>query len=53
MNKAQHVRVLSVKVPPNVYQQLSTWPKLNISSLSAELIRSACEREEREQEARR
>jgi hypothetical protein len=50
MNQAQGVKLMTIKVPIDVHQKLLEWAGHNISSMNAELIRSARERAEREQE---
>ncbi|WP_156437915.1 hypothetical protein [Bradyrhizobium valentinum] len=52
MNKARDVKILTAKVPADVHQKLGEWAQRNITSLNAELIRSARERAERGQDAR-
>ena len=48
MNKAQGVKLMTIKVPVDVYQQLLAWAALNISSMNAELVRSIRDRMSRE-----
>jgi hypothetical protein len=50
VNQAQDVRLMTIKVPVDVRQKLAEWAAHNVSSMNAELIRSARERAEREQE---
>jgi len=50
VNQAQGVKLMTIKVPVDVHQQLLEWAAHNISSMNAELIRSVRERAEREQE---
>jgi hypothetical protein len=49
VNKAQNVKLLSIKLPVDVHEQLSRWAAHNVSSMNAELVRCARERAEREQ----
>jgi hypothetical protein len=48
--QAQGVKVLTIKVPLDVHKQLLDWAASNVSSMNAELIRSARERAQRERE---
>jgi hypothetical protein len=48
-NQAQDVALMTVKVPCDVRKKLEEWAAFNVSSMTAELIRSARERAEREQ----
>ena len=48
VNQAQDVTLMSIKVPADV-KKLEEWAAFNVSSMTAELFRSARERAEREQ----
>ena len=50
MNQAQDVMMMTVKVPSDVRKKLEEWAAFNVSSMTAELIRSVRDRAEREQE---
>jgi hypothetical protein len=52
MNKAQGVRLLSIKLPADVRDKLAAWAADNISSLNAEIVRSVRDRAEREERER-
>jgi hypothetical protein len=48
LNKARNVSVINVKVPPDVRKKLEEWAADNLTSMTAEFIRSARERATRE-----
>jgi hypothetical protein len=49
VNQAQDVTLMSVKVPSDVRRALEKWAAFNVSSMTAEFIRSVRERMGREQ----
>jgi hypothetical protein len=48
VNKAQDVHMMTIKVPRDLHRELAELAAQNISSLNAEIVRSARERVERE-----
>jgi hypothetical protein len=50
VNQAQDVTMMSVKTPLDVRKQLEQWAAFNVSSMTAEMIRSVRFRVEREQQ---
>jgi predicted transcriptional regulator len=48
MNKAQDFLVMTVKAPPDVRTKLQQWASSNLTSMTAEFVRSVRERAERE-----
>jgi hypothetical protein len=49
MNRAQATR-MGVNLPEDVRQQLEAWATYNVTSMTAEIVRSVRDRAEREQE---
>jgi hypothetical protein len=52
VNKAQNVRMMTIKMPADAYAKLAEWAADNVSSMNAELVRAVRDRVEREQAER-
>jgi predicted transcriptional regulator len=49
VNQAQQHVTMTVKAPDDVRQKLAEWAQKNLTSMSAEVVRSIRERAQREQ----